>query len=81
MHIGPWCGFADAILRLAVDWKDIKTVSAQMTKDPGYKAFVQAHLKAAIKDDRDAVYSRAKTLCPSGQDAFCADIIEVTKPQ
>lgn len=73
--------FADALLRLAVDWKDTKTLSNAMTKDPAYKAFVESHLKAATKDDREAVYSRAKTHCPAGQDDFCAQIAEVTKPQ
>jgi hypothetical protein len=73
--------FADALLRLTVDWKDVKALSAGMAKDAGYKAFVQAHLKAATKDDRDAVYSRAKTHCPAGEDAFCAELAEVTKPQ
>ena len=71
--------FSDALLRLAVDWKDVKSLSAAMAKDPGYKSFVEAHLKSASKDDRDTVYSRAKNQCPSGQDAFCADIAEATK--
>lgn len=71
--------FADALLRLAVDWKDIKTISAALAKDPAYKAFVHQHLKSATKEDRDAVYSRAKTMCPAGEDAFCADLIEITK--
>jgi len=73
--------FADALLRLTVDWKDVKTLSAAMAKDPAYKAFVQSHLKSATKEDRETVYSRAKNQCPGGQDAFCADIAEATKPQ
>jgi len=73
--------FADALLRLVVDWKNVPTFSAAVAKDAGYKAFVLQHLKAATKDDRDAVYSRAKTLCPTGEDAFCAELGEVVKPQ
>jgi hypothetical protein len=68
--------FTDAVLRLAVDWKSPESLASAMHDDPGYRAFVLAHLKGAGKDDRDAVYSRAKASCPSGQAAFCGEIAQ-----
>jgi hypothetical protein len=71
--------YTDALLRLAVDWKDVPQFADAM-KDPDFKQFVFAHLGSeAAKDDRAAVYSRAKASCPSGLDAFCAEIAEATK--
>jgi hypothetical protein len=72
--------YTDALLRLAVDWKDVKLFADAM-KDPGFKEFVFTHLASpAAKDDRPAVYSRAKASCPGGLDTFCAEIAEATKP-
>jgi hypothetical protein len=68
--------FTDAMLRLAVDWKSPEHLASAMRDDPGYRAFVLAHLKGAGKDDRDAVYSRAKASCPAGQAAFCGEIAQ-----
>ena len=68
--------FTDAVLRLAVDWKSPESLASAMRDDPGYRAFVLAHLKGAGKDDRDAVYSRAKASCPSGEAPFCAEIAQ-----
>lgn len=73
--------FTDAVLRLAVDWKSPEALAAAMRDDPGYRAFVLAHLKGAAKDDRDAVYSRAKTGCPSGQAAFCGEIAQAVSSE
>ena len=72
--------YTDALLRLAVDWKDVNQFADAM-KDPAFKQFVFAHLASpAAKDDRQAVYSRAKANCPSGLDAFCTELAEATKP-
>jgi hypothetical protein len=68
--------FTDAVLRLAVDWKSPEHLASAMRDDPGYRAFVLAHLKVAGKDDREAVYSRAKASCPAGQAAFCSEIAQ-----
>lgn len=71
-------GFTDAIMRLGVDWKNVETLAADMKGDPGYHDFIIAHIKGdPAKEDRDALFSRAKTACPKGQDAFCAEIIDV----
>jgi hypothetical protein len=73
--------YTDALLRLAVDWKDVATFAAAVEKDEQYKEFVYRHLKSpAAKDDLDAVYSRAKASCPAKLDKFCADLVEVSKP-
>ena len=70
-------GYTDAILRLAVEWKNIDAFAAAM-KDAGFKEFVHAHLQSpAAKDDREAVYSRTKSNCPKGMDAFCAELAQV----
>jgi len=71
--------FTDAILRLAVGWKGVGELATAM-KDPQYHDFVYKHLKSdAAKDDRDALYSRAKKDCPSGQDAFCDEMAGTMK--
>lgn len=73
--------YTDALLRLAVDWKDVSTFAAAVEKDEQYKEFVYRHLKSpAAKDDLDAVYSRAKASCPPKLDKFCADLVEVSRP-
>jgi hypothetical protein len=72
--------YTDTILRLAVDWKDVDALASEMKGDRAYHDFVLAHLKSdAAKEDRDAVYSRAKKSCPAGQDAFCAEIAAAVK--
>ena len=72
--------FTDALLRLTVDWKNVNALAATMRSDPQYHDFVLAHLKSdAAKDDRDAIYSRAKASCPSGLDAFCGEVADVVK--
>jgi hypothetical protein len=71
--------FTDAVLRLAVDWKSPQELALGMRDDPAYRDFVLAHLKGASKDDREAVYSRARKSCPAGQDAFCAEIAAAVK--
>jgi hypothetical protein len=69
--------YTDALLRLAVDWKDAGVFAAAAQKDPQYKAFVFEHLKSpAAKDDRATIRSRAKTMCPAGQDTFCGELAE-----
>ena len=74
--------FTDAILRLMVEWKDVDTVAADVQRDAEYKKFIHRHLQSpAAKEDRDSVYSRAKSSCPMTQGPFCAELIEVVKPQ
>ena len=70
--------YSDALLRMLVDWQDIPALAAAMD-DPSFKQFVLSHLRAAGKEDRDAVYSRAKASCPAGRDAFCAEIADTAK--
>jgi hypothetical protein len=71
--------FTDAVLRLAVDWKDVGTLAAGMRDDRGYHDFILAHVKGAAKEDRDVVYSRAKASCPAGDDAVCGEIAAAAK--
>jgi len=72
--------FTDALLRLAVAWKNVDGLAGPMKAEPQYRDFVYAHLKSdAAKDDREAVYSRAKKDCPSGMDAFCGDMADTVK--
>lgn len=73
--------FTDALLRLAVDWKNVDAFAADVQKDPRYKQFVHRHLRSpAARDDQEAVYSRAKSSCPAKLDNFCAEIADVVKP-
>lgn len=72
--------YTDALLRLAVDWKNVDALANAMRGDKGYHDFVLAHLKSdAAKDDRDAVYSRAKTGCPPNLKDFCGEIADAAK--
>ena len=69
--------YTDAILRLTVDWKDAAVLASDAQKDVNYKAFLFEHLKSpAAKDDRETVRSRAKTMCPKGEDMFCGDLAD-----
>ena len=71
--------YTDAILRLAVDWKNVDAFAACM-KEPQFKQFVLAHLKSpAAKDDLDSIYSRATMSCPKGQEEFCTELASVVK--
>jgi len=73
--------YTDALLRLAIDWKNVPAFAGTVQKDAKYKEFIFAHLQSpAAKDDLPSLYSRAKKDCPSGLDAFCAEIADVTKP-
>lgn len=72
--------FTDAILRLMVEWKDVETVALDAQANPEYKKFIHSHLQSDMaKDDRQAIYSRAKASCPLTQGRFCAELIEVVK--
>ena len=70
--------FSDALLRLLVDWQDIPALAKAMD-DATFKQFTLSHLRSAPKDDRNAVYSRAKASCPPGQDALCGEIADAAK--
>jgi hypothetical protein len=73
--------FTDALLRLAVDWKDVPTFAATLEKDAQYKAFVVKHLQSpAAKDDIDSIYSRAKSSCPAKMESFCAELADIARP-
>ena len=72
--------FTDAILRLMVEWKDADTLATDAQRDAAYKQFLFNHVKSpAAKDDRESIYSRAKSNCPMTQGAFCAELIEIAK--
>jgi hypothetical protein len=74
--------FTDALMRLIVDWKNVDAFSGLMQKDARFKEFVYVHLRSpAAQDDVDDVYSRARTSCPKGLDAFCAELADAAKPK
>jgi hypothetical protein len=70
--------YTDALLRLLVEWKNVDALADSM-KDADYRAFVQAHLKTAAKEDIASVRSRATQSCPKGQDAVCKQIADDTE--
>lgn len=73
--------YTDALLRVAVSWKNPEQLAADAEKDPGYKTFVFEHLKSpAAKDDLPSIKSRAASMCPKGHDAFCTELSESLKP-
>jgi hypothetical protein len=71
--------FTDAVLRLAVEWKNVDALGEAM-KDAQFKAFVVKHLKSpAAQADHDAIYSRAKASCPATQAQLCSELAEIVK--
>ncbi len=65
-------------MRLGVDWKNMDALAKDMGEDPQYHDFILAHVKGdPAKDDRDALYSRAKSSCPKGLAGFCGEIVDV----
>jgi hypothetical protein len=73
--------YTDAMMRLMVDWKKPEALAAAMDRDAEYAAFILKHIKSpAAKDDRESVYSRAKSSCPPNLNAFCDKIAEASKP-
>ena len=72
--------YTDAVLRLGVAWKNVDGLATPMKSDPQYREFIYKHLKSdAAKDDRDAIYARAKKDCPSNLDAFCTEMGDTVK--
>lgn len=68
--------FNESLFRLLVDWKDVPSLVGTAQASPQYKQWVMARVKDAPKDDRKAVFSRARTACPAKLDAFCAELVE-----
>ena len=67
--------YTDAVFRLLVDWKGMDGLASTTNASADYKKWVLARVKTGSKEDRAAIFSRAKTSCPRGQDALCADLI------
>ena len=57
--------YNDAVFRLLVDWKGVDALASGMQSTPQYKQWVLARVKSGSADDRKAIFSRAKTGCPS----------------
>jgi len=73
--------FTDALMRLAVEWKNVDQFARRYQGDPKFKTFVDKHIYSpAAKEDAKSLYSRAKQSCPPKLDAFCAELAEVVKP-
>ena len=71
--------YTDAVFRLLVDWKGVEELAGTLRSSPEYRAWLLARVKAGTEDDRGAIYSRAKTGCPSGQDALCTELIKASE--
>ena len=72
--------FTDALMRMAVEWKNVDQFAKHYQGDPQFKAFVVKHMKSlSAKEDVKSVYSRTKQNCPAKLASFCADLGEVAK--
>ncbi|MEO7741746.1 MAG: hypothetical protein ABIR98_02270 [Usitatibacter sp.] len=72
--------FTDALMRLAVEWKNVDQFARRYQGDPKFKTFVDKHVRSlTAKEDARSLYSRAKQSCPPKLDAFCAELAEVAK--
>jgi hypothetical protein len=70
--------FTDAAFRLLVDWKGIDGLASSLQASPEYKSWLLARVKAGTKEDRAAIFSRAKTGCPARHDAMCAELVQAS---
>lgn len=68
--------FTDSLFRLLVDWKGVDALASTMQANTDYADWVTRRIKYAPKDDRNAVYSRAKTGCPAKLDGFCTTLAD-----
>jgi hypothetical protein len=73
--------YNDAVFRLLVDWKGVDALASGMQSTPQYKEWVLARVKAGSAEDRKAIFSRAKTGCPSKLDAFCGELAEAASDE
>ena len=72
--------FTDALMRLAVEWKNVDQFARRYQGDPKFKTFVDKHVRSlTAKDDAKSLYSRAKQSCPPKLESFCAELAEVAK--
>jgi len=67
--------YTDAVFRLLVDWKGLDGLASSLNASADYKTWLLARVKSGSKEDRAAIFSRAKTSCPRGQDGLCSDLI------
>ncbi len=73
--------YTDALLRLIVEWKNVRGLADPFTGDKDYREFVVKHLRDPFaKDDLESIYSRATMDCPRGMDAFCKEIAVAVRP-
>lgn len=70
--------YTDAVMRLLVDWKGVDVLAKSMDANADYADWVLRRVKYATKDDRQAVYSRAKASCPASLDGFCAKLADAS---
>lgn len=68
--------YNDAVMRLLVDWKGVDVLAASMQSNAEYGDWLVRRIKLATREDRTAVFSRAKTGCPANLDAFCARLAD-----
>jgi hypothetical protein len=73
--------YTDSLMRLLVEWKGVNALESSMQKDAQFKAWVHARLKGGAKEDQDAVYSRVKSSCPAGMDAFCGELADSARAE
>ena len=74
--------FTEAVLRCLIEWKQVDILARQVQADADYRKFLEKHIKSpAAKNDANDIYSRAKSNCPKGLDAFCADIAATAAPE
>lgn len=71
--------YTDAVFRLLVDWKGVEALASGMRSSPEYKQWMLARVKGGTKEDRAAIFSRAKTGCPAKLDAMCGELIEAAE--
>lgn len=70
--------YTESLLRLLVDWKGVEALASAMQSSPQYKEWVLKRVKAATPEDREVVFSRAKTGCPAKLEGLCGELAEAS---
>ncbi len=69
-------GYSESVARILVDhWSTVPRMANLAARDVGFRRFVLGHVDATLDfNDLKKISANAKTRCPSGLGAICADV-------
>jgi hypothetical protein len=71
-------GYSESVARLLVDhWNSLPQLARLARRDAEFRAFVIRHVDATLYiDDVEKIRKNAKTLCPTGLQSVCNDLVK-----